>query len=102
MLVLVLLSSVDASKSCSSFEINGTTPAYFDYYRFYDFVNFTYVNQTQKTSSLPRSLSVNDSSWLNDWTIRVQNKTAPSDSTIQMSYIADNVFIGMSGLCRNS
>jgi hypothetical protein len=94
--LLTIPALVAGASDCSLFSINGSTTAYFEYYRFYDFRNITFGNSTtiNSSSSFPKSLSVSDASYLDDWTVRVQDKAAASDETIRLKYTADNVFIG--------
>jgi hypothetical protein len=95
-LLFILTALGAAAKSCRSFSVNSTS-AQFDYYRFYDFRNLTAgaIDDLPRRNHFPRILSVNDSDWSHDWDIREQNKRPPSDDTIHMSYVKENIWIGM-------
>lgn len=90
----------DDSASCTSFQINGPTPALFAYHRFYDFRKIRNDNKPlpDGNSSLSDttavvSKSVNDSSWTDDWDVSVKPMPAPNDYTYPMQYTTNNVYI---------
>lgn len=90
----------DDSASCTSFQINGPTPALFAYHRFYDFRKIRDDNSPlpDGNSSLSDttavvSKSVNDSSWTDDWDVSVKPRPAPNDYTYPMQYTTNNVYI---------
>lgn len=90
----------DDSASCTSFQINGPTPALFAYHRFYDFRRIRNDDNPlrDRNSSLPDttavvSRSVNDSSWTDDWDVSVKPRPAPNDYTYPMQYTTNNVYI---------
>lgn len=105
LLLLFLAASVnvvlaDDSASCTSFQINGPTPALFAYHRFYDFRKIRNNNSPlpDSNSSLSDttavvSKSVNDSSWTDDWDVSVKPRPAPNDYTYPMQYTTNNVYI---------
>lgn len=94
----------DAAKSCSSFSINGSHPAEFNFYRFYD---FQYVNNTDTTpstsnwpkdrafeTSLAQRKNSSDKSWTDELSIRVAYKQPANDKLDSLHYVTDNVFMG--------
>ena len=90
----------DDSASCTSFQINGPTPALFAYHRFYDFRRIRNDDNSLRdsNSSLPDTMavvsrSVNDSSWTDDWDGSVKPRPAPNDYTYPMQYTTNNVYI---------
>lgn len=105
LLVLAALFNVvlaDDSASCTSFQINGPTPALFAYRRFYDFrrmrnndnpVLDTSSNRSLSDTTAVVSKSVNDSSWTDDWDVSIMPRPAPNDYTLPMQYTANNVYI---------
>src|ERR1700722_19486896 len=80
----------DNGNGCTIFSINGSTPSFFTYHRFYDFRNIHNTAGTLTNSSdlitLPTSKSVKDTSWTDDWEIRVESKPAINNDTIAMQY----------------
>lgn len=104
-LVILCLSAVrfvaavlgDSSNGCTTFSTDGSAAAYFEYYRFYDFRNINTSLTAQNTLSdgslLPASKIVNNASWADDWSIRVQSKGAANDNALPIQYSASNVKI---------
>lgn len=105
LLLLFLAASVnvvlaDDRASCTSFQINGPTPALFAYHRFYDFRrirnNDNPLLDSNSSSSDTRAVvskSINDTSWTDDWNISVKPRPAPTDYTHPMQYTTNNVYI---------
>lgn len=90
----------DDSASCTSFQINGPTPALFAYRRFYDFRRIRNDgnplpnrNSSLSDTTTVVSYSVNDSSWTDDWDVSVKPRPAPTDYTYPMQYTTNNVYI---------
>lgn len=98
-LFLFVLVTGSQDKECTTFSTNGSISNTFEYYRFYDFRNVyngssISVNSSD-TNALATSRTVNDTSWTNDWNIRVQSKAAANDDAIPLKYISSNVQLGM-------
>ena len=105
LLLLFLTASVNVvlagnSASCTSFQINGPTPALFAYHRFYDFRRIRNVenpprdrNRSLSDTTALLSKSVNDTSWTDDWDVSVRPRPAPTDYTHPMQYTTGNVYI---------
>jgi hypothetical protein len=88
----------DNGNNCTIFSVNGSTPSYFTYYRFYDFRDIhstvSLLTDSSDPTAFPTSKSINDTSWTDDWEVKVESKPAVNDNTIAMQYIAANVYIG--------
>lgn len=90
----------DDSAFCTSFQINGPTPAFFTYHRFYDFrriqndgSRLRNSNSSLSDTTAVVSNSVNDTSWTDDWDVSVKPRPAPTDYTYPMQYTTNNVYI---------
>ncbi|KAH7085793.1 concanavalin A-like lectin/glucanase domain-containing protein [Paraphoma chrysanthemicola] len=98
----------DNSANCSCYVVStgkeSTTPAYFQYYRFYDFRNISgalnnspsLINQTQNASLLPlwQPTIFNSNDWLADWGIQNWSKPATDDFPVPMSNSPANIYMG--------
>jgi hypothetical protein len=87
----------DSANGCTSFSANGSAESYFEYYRFYDFRNIQTSTTAQSTASdaslFSTSQTINNASWTDDWSIRVQSKGAANDNALPMQYSSSNVNI---------
>ena len=103
-MAVLLVSTAHAVQSCSSFSINGSYPATFNFYRFYD---FQYVNNSDTTpyisiwpkdrafnTSLVQRQNFSDKAWTDEWSIRVAYKQAANDKLDALHYVPDNIYMG--------
>lgn len=91
-------------KPCSAFTVNGSYPATFSFYRFYDFRNASTSDTTMSTgrwpadrdesSTLVSNKTTNDSSWDDDWTVRVHYRGIAAKGLTELHYIPSMVSMG--------
>lgn len=91
-------------KPCSAFTVNGSYPATFSFYRFYDFRNASLSDTTMSTgkwpadrdgsSTLVSNKTTNDSSWDDDWTVRVHYRGVAAKGLTELHYIPNMVSMG--------
>ncbi|KAJ3545801.1 hypothetical protein NM208_g2328 [Fusarium decemcellulare] len=97
-----LAAAVD--RSCSSFGINGSQPAEFNFYRFYDFQYSDAANTNITASNWPLNRTLDktlaqeknfsDKAWVEEWSVRNAYKEPANDNLTALHYITENVFMG--------
>ncbi|KAH7114677.1 concanavalin A-like lectin/glucanase domain-containing protein, partial [Dactylonectria macrodidyma] len=101
--LITLVITTRADKPCSAFSVNGSYASTFSFYRFYDFRNASistpslsaeyWPTEKSNSPSLILSKSTNDSSWADDWTVRLKYKGAAAEGLAALHYIPQNVFM---------
>ncbi|KAH6999155.1 concanavalin A-like lectin/glucanase domain-containing protein, partial [Ilyonectria sp. MPI-CAGE-AT-0026] len=101
----LLIPTVTADdKPCSAFTVNGSYPATFSFYRFYDFRNASLSQTTMSSgkwpadrdgsSTLVSNKTTNDSPWDDDGTVRVHYRGVAAKGLTELHYIPSMVSMG--------